>query len=141
VPAADRAGIETIRDQALLQTALRSERSFGDVTEANCWQQWNVLWAARTGSSGRSRVATNPGERENTASVFYDLSSSYLDGRCCPLATLGCRVLLRSRSAEISAARTSQVRPRANSSRRPRASRGSDNKPRTTVAAPAPESA
>ena len=86
VPAADRAGLKAVGDAALRAdarwpTSSRSARS----TRPSCWARWTGCSSARSGSRRRSRAGTSAGE----GFVLYDLSSSYVEGRCCPLAALG----------------------------------------------------
>ena len=51
----------------------------------SCSQRWTGCTSARSGSRQRSRAGTS----QARGSCFYDLSSSYLEGRCCELAAIG----------------------------------------------------
>lgn len=71
------------------QTTLRDELSLGEVTEAELLaaMDWLVQRQPRIERTLARRHL--PGEADSNAFVLYDLSSSYMEGRCCPLATLG----------------------------------------------------
>ena len=71
------------------QTTLGDELSLGEVTEAELLaaMDWLVERQPRIERTLARRHL--PGEGQSNAFVLYDLSSSYMEGRCCPLATLG----------------------------------------------------
>ncbi len=71
------------------QTTLSSELSLGEVKEAELLgaMDWLSERQDRIERTLARRHLTGDGDGE--AFVLYDLSSSYLEGRCCPLATLG----------------------------------------------------
>jgi DDE family transposase len=71
------------------QTTLADELSLGEVKEAELLgaMDWLVERQDRIERTLARRHL--PGEGDANAFVLYDLSSSYLEGRCCPLATLG----------------------------------------------------
>ena len=71
------------------QTTLGDELSLGEVSEAELLaaMDWLVERQARIERTLARRHL--PGDRDSNAFVLYDLSSSYMEGRCCPLATLG----------------------------------------------------
>jgi hypothetical protein len=71
------------------QTTLSSELSLGEVTEAELLaaMDWLVERQHRIERTLARRHL--PGDGDGEAFVLYDLSSSYMEGRCCPLATLG----------------------------------------------------
>jgi hypothetical protein len=71
------------------QTTLGSELSLGEVKEAELLAAMDWL-VERQDRIERALARRHlPGEGESNAFVLYDLSSSYMEGRCCPLATLG----------------------------------------------------
>jgi hypothetical protein len=71
------------------QTTLGDELSLGEVTEAELLSAMDWL-VERQDRIERTLARRHlPGERDGNAFVLYDLSSSYVEGRCCPLATLG----------------------------------------------------
>src|SRR5664279_3378743 len=71
------------------QTTLGDELSLGEVKEAELLQamDWLVERQDRIERTLARRHLQSDSERN--AFVLYDLSSSYMEGRCCPLATLG----------------------------------------------------
>jgi hypothetical protein len=71
------------------QTTLAEDLSLGEVTEAELLaaMDWLVERQPRIERTLARRHL--PGEAGGNAFVLYDLSSSYMEGRCCPLATLG----------------------------------------------------
>ena len=71
------------------QTTLGEELALGEVTEAEllCAMDWLVERQPRIERTLARRHL--PGDQDAGAFVLYDLSSSYMEGRCCPLATLG----------------------------------------------------
>jgi hypothetical protein len=71
------------------QTTLGDELSLGEVTEAELLgaMDWLVQRQPRIERTLARRHL--PGDGDGEAFVLYDLSSSYLEGRCCPLAKLG----------------------------------------------------
>jgi hypothetical protein len=71
------------------QSTLADELSLGEVTEAELLAAMDWL-VARQDRIERTLARRHlPGEADGNAFVLYDLSSSYMEGRCCPLATLG----------------------------------------------------
>jgi hypothetical protein len=71
------------------QSTLGSELSLGDVTEAELLAAMDWL-AERQDRIERTLARRHlPGDQDGNAFVLYDLSSTYMEGRCCPLATLG----------------------------------------------------
>jgi hypothetical protein len=71
------------------QTTLGSELSLGEVKEAELLQAMDWL-VERQDRIERTLARRHlPGDGDDEAFVLYDLSSSYMEGRCCPLATLG----------------------------------------------------
>jgi hypothetical protein len=71
------------------QTTLGDELSLGEVTEAELLSAMDWL-SERQDRIERTLARRHlPGEGDSNAFVLYDLSSSYMEGRCCPLATLG----------------------------------------------------
>jgi Transposase DDE domain len=71
------------------QSTLGAELSLGEVKEAELLaaMDWLVERQPRIERTLARRHLQ--GDRERDAFVLYDLSSSYVEGRCCPLATLG----------------------------------------------------
>jgi hypothetical protein len=71
------------------QTTLGDELSLGEVTEAELLAalDWLLERQARIERTLARRHL--PGEKDANAFVLYDLSLSYMEGRCCPLARLG----------------------------------------------------
>jgi Transposase DDE domain len=71
------------------QTTLADELSLGEVKEAELLaaMDWLVEQQPRIERTLARRHLHGEGEGEGF--VLYDLSSSYMEGRCCPLATLG----------------------------------------------------
>lgn len=67
------------------QTTLADELALGEVTEAELLAALDWL----LGRQGRIERALARRHLEPGAFVLYDLSSSYLEGRACPLAALG----------------------------------------------------
>jgi len=72
------------------QTTLGDELSLGEVTEAELLaaMDWLSERQDRIERTLARRHLQNAGA-EGEGFVLYDLSSSYMEGRCCPLATLG----------------------------------------------------
>ena len=71
------------------QTTLGDELSLGEVKEAELLQAMDWL-SERQPRIERTLARRHlPGDPNANAFVLYDLSSSYMEGRCCPLATLG----------------------------------------------------
>jgi Transposase DDE domain len=71
------------------QTTLADELSLGEVTEAELLAAMDWL-AGRQDRIERTLARRHlPGDGDGEAFVLYDLSSSYMEGRCCPLARLG----------------------------------------------------
>ena len=82
LPAGDRLLLEAVDDSPRLRTArspesCRSARS----PRPSCWARWTVLNTASSESSSRSLADLTDG-----GFVLYDLFSSYVQERCCPLA-------------------------------------------------------
>jgi Transposase DDE domain len=71
------------------QTTLGDELSLGEVTEAELLAAMDWLGERQDRIERTLARRHLPGDGERTAFVLYDLSSSYMEGRCCPLATLG----------------------------------------------------
>src|SRR5664279_2021548 len=71
------------------QTTLGDELSLGEVGEAELLaaMDWLVERQPRIERTLARRHL--PGDGDSNAFVLYDLSSSYVEGRCCPLARLG----------------------------------------------------
>jgi len=71
------------------QTTLADELSLGEVTEPELLgaMDWLLERQDRIERTLARRHLKDAGE--SNGFVLYDLSSSYLEGRCCPLATLG----------------------------------------------------
>ena len=71
------------------QTTLSDELSLSDVTEPELLaaMDWLLERQDRIERTLARRHLQNAGE--GNGFVLYDLSSSYVEGRCCPLATLG----------------------------------------------------
>jgi transposase len=69
----------------LRQTTLAEELALGEVTEAELLETMDWLL------SRQQRIEKTLARRhlEDGGFVLYDLSSSYVEGRCCPLAALG----------------------------------------------------
>jgi DDE family transposase len=71
------------------QTTLADELDLGEVTEAELLAAMDWL-VERQDRIERTLARRHlPAEGDGDAFVLYDLSSSYMEGRCCPLATLG----------------------------------------------------
>ena len=71
------------------QTTLGDELSLGEVKEAELLAAMDWL-VERQDRIERTLARRHlPGDGDSNAFVLYDLSSSYMEGRCCPLATLG----------------------------------------------------
>ena len=72
------------------QTTLADELSLGEVKEAELLSAMDWL-SERQDRIERTlaRRHLTPAGGEGDGFVLYDLSSSYMEGRCCPLATLG----------------------------------------------------
>jgi hypothetical protein len=71
------------------QTTLSDELSLGEVTEAELLSAMDWLVERQPRIERTLARRHLPGEASGNAFVLYDLSSSYMEGRCCPLATLG----------------------------------------------------
>jgi hypothetical protein len=73
------------------QTTLSDELGLGEVTEAELLaaMDWLLERQDRIERTLARRHLKGDGEGEGDGFVLYDLSSSYVEGRCCPLATLG----------------------------------------------------
>jgi hypothetical protein len=72
------------------QTTLADELSLGEVKEAELLAAMDWLLERQDRierTLARRQLPSDSGDGE--AFVLYDLSSSYMEGRCCPLATLG----------------------------------------------------
>lgn len=71
------------------QTTLADELDLGEVTEPELLSamDWLLERQDRIERTLARRHLQDPGEGDGF--VLYDLSSSYVEGRCCPLATLG----------------------------------------------------
>jgi Transposase DDE domain len=67
------------------QTTLSDELSLGEVTEARLLDAMDWLLARQE----RVEKALARRHLKNGGFVLYDLSSTYVEGRCCPLAALG----------------------------------------------------
>jgi Transposase DDE domain len=67
------------------QTTLADELSVGEVTEADLLEAMDWLFDRQE----RIEHALARRHLEDGGFVLYDLSSSYVEGRCCPLAALG----------------------------------------------------
>ena len=71
------------------QSTLADELALGEVKEAELLAAMDWL-VERQDRIERTLARRHlPGEGDGHAFVLYDLSSSYMEGRCCPLATLG----------------------------------------------------
>jgi hypothetical protein len=72
------------------QTTLSAELGLGEVTEPELLaaMDWLLERQDRIERTLARRHLNHAGE-EGDGFVLYDLSSSYMEGRCCPLATLG----------------------------------------------------
>jgi hypothetical protein len=72
------------------QTTLSDELGLGEVTEPELLaaMDWLLERQDRIERTLARRHLNDAGE-ESDGFVLYDLSSSYVEGRCCPLATLG----------------------------------------------------
>jgi hypothetical protein len=71
------------------QSTLGDELSLGEVTEAELLAALDWLLERQPRIERTLARRHLPGEQDANAFVLYDLSSSYMEGRCCPLATLG----------------------------------------------------
>jgi hypothetical protein len=71
------------------QSTLGSELSLGEVKEAELLSAMDWLVERQPRIERTLARRHLPGDGDDNAFVLYDLSSSYLEGRCCPLATLG----------------------------------------------------
>src|SRR5664279_1073334 len=72
-----------------VQSTLADELARGEVTEAELLGAMDWL-AGRQDRIERTLARRHlPGNGDSEAFVLYDLSSSYMEGRCCPLARLG----------------------------------------------------
>ena len=69
----------------LQQTTLASELDLGEVSEAELLSAMDWLLARQE----RIEKALAKRHLEGEGFMLYDLSSSYVEGRCCPLASLG----------------------------------------------------
>jgi hypothetical protein len=73
----------------LAQTTLGDELSLGEVKEADLLEAMDWLLDRQDRIERTLARRHLPGDGDGEAFVLYDLSSSYMEGRCCPLATLG----------------------------------------------------
>ena len=72
------------------QTTLADELSLGEVKEAELLSAMDWLFERQDRIERTlARRHLTPADGEGDGFVLYDLSSSYMEGRCCPLATLG----------------------------------------------------
>jgi hypothetical protein len=71
------------------QTTLADELSLGDVTEPELLAAMDWLLERQDRIERTLARRHLKGDGESDGFVLYDLSSSYVEGRCCPLATLG----------------------------------------------------
>jgi hypothetical protein len=71
------------------QTTLGDELSLGEVKEAELLAALDWLLERQPRIERTLARRHLPGEKDGNAFVLYDLSSSYMEGRCCPLATWG----------------------------------------------------
>jgi hypothetical protein len=71
------------------QTTLADELSLGEVKEAELLAALDWLLERQPRIERTLARRHLPGDQDGNAFVLYDLSSSYMEGRCCPLATLG----------------------------------------------------
>jgi Transposase DDE domain len=73
------------------QTTLGDELSLGEVKEPELLQamDWLLERQDRIERTLARRHLRGEGKGDGEAFVLYDLSSSYMEGRCCPLARLG----------------------------------------------------
>jgi Transposase DDE domain len=71
------------------QSTLADELTLGEVTEAELLSAMDWLVQRQPRIERRLARRHLPGEGDGKAFVLYDLSSSCMEGRCCPLATLG----------------------------------------------------
>jgi hypothetical protein len=71
------------------QTTLGDELSLGEVKEAELLAALDWLLERQPRIERTLARRHLPGDQDANAFVLYDLSSSYMEGRCCPLATLG----------------------------------------------------
>jgi hypothetical protein len=71
------------------QTTLGDELSLGEVKEAELLDAMDWLLDRQDRIERTLARRHLPGDGDGEAFVLYDLSSSYMEGRCCPLATLG----------------------------------------------------
>jgi hypothetical protein len=71
------------------QTTLGDELSLGEVKEAELLSAMDWLLERQDRIERTLARRHLPADGESNAFVLYDLSSSYMEGRCCPLATLG----------------------------------------------------
>ena len=71
------------------QTTLGDELSLGEVKEAELLAALDWLLERQPRIERTLAPRHLPGDQDGNAFVLYDLSSSYMEGRCCPLATLG----------------------------------------------------
>ena len=101
------------------QTTLGDELSLGEVKEAELMaaMDWLVDRQPRIERTLARRHL--PSEGNGNAFVLYDLSSSYMEGRCCPLATLG--LLARWGQGQAAGQLRADLQPRGSPGRRARA--------------------
>ena len=87
LPAGDRAGVEAgDREQALDQSTLASELGVDGCRRGRPVRGARLAWGpVRSGS----RIGSRVGIWKDGELVLYDVSSSYFEGRSCPLARLG----------------------------------------------------
>jgi hypothetical protein len=71
------------------QTTLGDELTLGEVKEPDLLAAMDWLLERQDRIERTLARRHLPGDGDSNAFVLYDLSSSYMEGRCCPLATLG----------------------------------------------------
>lgn len=71
------------------QTTLAEDLDLGEVSEAELLAAMDWLVERQDRIEATLARRHLPGKGDSNAFVLYDLSSSYMEGRCCPLATLG----------------------------------------------------
>ena len=71
------------------QTTLGDELTLGEVKEPELLAAMDWLLERQDRIERTLARRHLPGDGDSNAFVLYDLSSSYMEGRCCPLATLG----------------------------------------------------
>jgi hypothetical protein len=83
------AGSKLSATRRFAQSTLGDELSLGEVTEAELLAAMDWLLERQDRIERTLARRHLPGDGERNAFVLYDLSSSYMEGRCCPLARLG----------------------------------------------------